>query len=66
VKRLFFHEGWMLCLCLVVFGALGAFLVLGALPRGWSGFVRLVVLFGLVLFAGGVAGPLISRALRRR
>jgi hypothetical protein len=56
----------MLVLCLVVFGALGAFLVLGALPSGWSGIVRLLVLIALVLLAGGVAGPLVSRALRRR
>lgn len=66
MRRLFFHEAWMLVLCLVVFGALGAFLVLGALPSGWSGIVRLLVLIALVLLAGGVAGPLVSRALRRR
>jgi hypothetical protein len=64
--RLFFREGWILVVCLVVFGALGAHFVLGALPRGWSGLARLLALLALLALAAGVAGPLITRALRRR
>jgi hypothetical protein len=64
--RLFFREGWLLVVCLVVFGSLGAHFVLGALPRGWSGFVRLLALLALVALAAGIAGPLITRALGRR
>lgn len=63
--RLFFREGWILVLCLIVFGSLGAMFVLGALPRGWSGVLRVVLLIGFVWLAAGVAGPLITRALRR-
>lgn len=64
--RLFFGEGWILLLCLLVFGALGAFFVLGAMPRGWPGALRVALLIGLVALAGGIAGPLITRALRQR
>lgn len=63
--RLFFREGWILALCLVVFGSLGAMFVLSAVPRGWSGVLRLALLVGAVALAAGLAGPLITRALRR-
>jgi hypothetical protein len=62
--RLFFREGWILVTCLVVFGALGAMFVLGAVPRGWSGLVRVAGLVAIVWLAAGVAGPLVTRALR--
>jgi len=64
--RLFFREGWMLALCLLVFGALGALFLLGAAPRGWSGVLRLIGLVAAVALAGGIAGPVITRALRDR
>ena len=64
--RLFFREGWILLLCLVVFGALGAMFVLGAMPRGWSGALRVSALVLVVFLAAGIAGPLITRALRAR
>lgn len=63
--RLFFREGWILALCLLVFGSVGALIVLGALPRGWGGLLRVLGLLALVWLAAGVAGPLITRALRR-
>jgi len=62
--RLFFREGWILVLCLVVFGSLGAMFVLGAVPRGWDGVLRVVGLVAIVWLAAGLAGPLITRALR--
>jgi hypothetical protein len=64
--RLLFREGWMLVLCLVVFGTVGALFLLGSVPRGWSGVARLVGLIAAVALAGAVAAPLITRALRRR
>lgn len=63
--RLFFREGWILVLCLVVFGSIGAMFVLGAVPRGWSGVLRVLALVAIVWLAAGLAGPLITRALRR-
>ena len=63
--RLFFREGWILVLCLVVFGSIGAMFVLGAVPRGWAGALRVLALVAVVWLAAGVAGPLITRALRR-
>jgi len=63
--RLFFREGWILAVCLVVFGSIGAMFVLGAVPRGWGGALRVVGLVAIVWLAAGLAGPLITRALRR-
>jgi hypothetical protein len=63
--RLFFREGWILLACLVVFGSLGAMFVLGAVPRGWGGALRVLALVSIVWLAAGVAGPLVTRALRR-
>ena len=63
--RLFFREGWILVLCLVVFGSIGAMFLLGAVPRGWSGALRVVLLVAVVWLAAGFAGPLVTRALRR-
>jgi hypothetical protein len=64
--RLFFREGWILVLCLLGFGALGAMFLLGALPRGWGGVLRVLGLVLVVWLAAGLAGPLITRALRGR
>ena len=63
--RLCFREGWMLVLCLLVFGSLGALFLLGAVPRGWAGLLRVLGLVALLWLAAGLAGPLITRAVRR-
>jgi len=39
--------------------------VLGAMPQGWSGALRVGILIGAVFLAGGIAAPLVTRALRR-
>lgn len=64
--RLFFREGWMLALCLLVFGALGAMFLAGALPRGLAGVLRFLGLVALLVLAAGVVGPLVTRALAQR
>lgn len=64
--RLLFREGWILALGLVVFGGVGLAFLWGAVPRGWGGVARLGVLLGVVLAAGGVVGPLVTKALNRR
>jgi hypothetical protein len=64
--RLFFREGYVLVLGLLIFGALGAFFLIDAAPRGLAGMLRLAALVGLVLVLGGLAGPLVTRALQRR
>ena len=63
--RLFFREGWILVLCLIVFGSVGAMFLVGAMPRGWSGVLRVLALLGAVGLAAGLAGPMITRTLRR-
>ena len=64
--RLFFREGWMLALCLLVFGSVGGMFLAGALPRGLAGVLRFALLIGLLVLAAGFVGPLITRALARR
>lgn len=64
--RLLFREGWMLALLLVVFGTVGGLFLIGAAPQGWRGVLRLGGLLLVVAVAGGVAGPMITRALRGR
>jgi len=64
--RLFFREGWILVLCLIVFGALGGMFLSGAMPRGLAGLVRFAGLVLLLVLAAGVVGPYITRALTRR
>lgn len=62
--RLLFREGWMLALLLVVFGTVGGLFLIGAAPRGWRGVLQLLGLLAVVALAGGIAGPMITRALR--
>lgn len=64
--RVLAREGWVLLLGLVLFGLAGFYLFWDAFPRGWRGVARFVVLIALVVFAGGVAGPMITRAVMRR
>jgi len=64
--RLFFREGWILLVGLVVFGGAGALFLTDAMPRGPAGLLRLAVLIASLALAGGVVGPLVTRALRRR
>lgn len=64
--RLFFREGWILVLCLVVFGTLGGMFLAGAMPRGLAGLARFAGLVLMLVVAAGLVGPLITRALARR
>ena len=64
--RLLFREGWILILGLLVFGALGGVFLSSGVPSGWAGVLRVLGLIALVLVFGGVAAPLITRALYRR
>ncbi len=64
--RLFFREGWILLTGLFLFGTFGLFFLVGAMPRGWGGFVRLAVLLIVILAVGGLVGPMVTRALHRR
>ena len=64
--RLLYREGWILILGLVVFGSVGLGFLWGAVPRGWSGVVRIAALIGVVLVLGGLVAPWITRTLNRR
>lgn len=61
--RLFFREGWILMVGLLVFGSVGGAFLWGALPRGWQGVTRFVVMIIVLLFVGGLLAPAITRAL---
>ena len=64
--RVLARDGWVLVIGLILFGAAGFFLFWDSFPRGWRGVGRFGLLLLLVLFAGGIAGPMITRALTRR
>ncbi len=63
--RLFFRESWILLVGLLIFGCIGAVLFWQTFPSGWRGVLRLIGLLVLVLLAGGVVGPMVTRALNR-
>ncbi len=64
--RILARDGWVLVIGLVLFGLAGFFLFWDSFPRGWRGLGRFALLIALVLFAGGIAGPLITKAVKRR
>lgn len=64
--RLFFREGWILLSGLGIFGVLGGLFVWGGLPRGLGGLVKLGLGLLVIVVAGGIAGPLVTRSLARR
>lgn len=64
-RRWLFRESWVLLLGMLCFGAGGLTFLWGAMPRSWTGLLRLALLLGIVLLVGGLVGPLISRALMR-
>jgi hypothetical protein len=59
------RHGWVLVAGLVSFGTAGLWLFQETFPRGWRGVGRFAVLIGIVALAGGVVGPMITRALMR-
>lgn len=63
--RLLFRNGWMLALCLVCFAAAAAGLFWWSFPRGNAAWIRLVGALTLLLLAGGIAAPILTRALSR-
>lgn len=63
--RLLFREGWILAVGLIVFGSVGGAFVWGAMPKGGAGFLRLALLFVVLLVIGGIIAPWITRTLNR-
>jgi hypothetical protein len=64
--RVFFRDSGVLVAALLSFGSLGLFFLWSAMPRGWSGIARLGLLIGVVVLAGGLVAPIVTRALQRR
>lgn len=63
--RVMARKGWVLLVGLVCFGVAGAGLFWETFPRGWRGALRFAALVGLVLVAGGLVAPIVTRALHR-
>ena len=64
--RILARDGWVLVLGLVCFGAVGLGMFYATFPRGLKGIGVFVGLIGIVIVAGGIAGPIITRALTQR
>ena len=64
--RLLFREGWILIIGMLLFGIGAVIFFSSVLPHGWAGFLRFAGVAVAVLLAGGIVGPIISRALLRR
>jgi hypothetical protein len=64
--RVMAREGWVLLLALLGFGSIVAGLFWHSFPPGAAGWIRFGVLVSLVLIAGGLIAPSITRALYRR
>ncbi len=63
--RMLARHGWVLVAGLVSFGTAGLWLFQETFPRGWRGLGRFAVLIAIVALAGGVVGPMITRALMK-
>lgn len=64
--RVLARDGWVLVLGLVSFGTIAVGLFYNTFPRGLRGILFAGTLIVLVLLAGGLVGPMITRALTRR
>lgn len=64
--RVLARDGWVLVLGLVSFGTIAAGLFYNTFPRGLRGIGFFVALVVVVLLAGGLVGPMITRALMQR
>ena len=64
--RLLHRHGLVLVVGLLAFGAAAVGLFWSTFPRGWAGVGRAVVLLGVLLLAGGLIAPAVTRALHRR
>ena len=64
--RLLFRRGWMIAIGLVLFGAAAISFFIEVLPGGMRGVLRFGTMILVLAVVGGVAGPIITRALSRR
>jgi len=64
--RVLARDGWVLVLGLVSFGTIALGLFWQTFPKGWAGVTRFAILIVVVLAAGGLVAPIITKALNRR
>ena len=64
--RWMFHDGWILLLALVCFGAAGIGLFVWSAPSGGGGWLRFAAMLAILVVVGGIVAPLVTRTLRRR
>lgn len=64
--RVLARDGWVLVIGLLCFGAAGIAFFYEVFPKGGRGVLRFAILVAVVLLAGGLVGPMITRALLRR
>ena len=64
--RVLARDGWVLVLGLVSFGTVGLGMMYNTFPRGLRGIGFFIALVVVVLIAGGLVGPMITRSLTQR
>jgi len=65
-RRILMRHSWVLVTSLIVFGGASLWLFQDTLPGGWKGVGRLLGLVAILALAGGLVGPMITRALLSR
>ena len=64
--RLLFRDGWMLVLFMICFGAAAGGIFWWSAPRGSAGWIRFGIAVLIVLVAGGIVAPMVTRAIYRK
>lgn len=65
-RRLLAGGGWVLVIGMVSFGTVAFFIFRDAFPKGIGAYLRLGGMLAILLLAGGVVGPLVTRALTQK
>ena len=65
-QRLLVRHSWVLISALILFGGASLWLFHDTLPGGWRGAGRLLGLVAAMALAGGVVGPMVTRAILSR
>jgi hypothetical protein len=63
-RRVLAGGGWVLVIGMISFGTVAFFIFRDAFPKGFGGFLRLGAMLAIVLLAGGIVGPMVTRIVQ--